>query len=290
MAGFVKTSIFSPVRPEAIHPLIHPVILAGGPGYRLKPWSRPTCPKPFLKIGGQSLLQATLERLRGFAPLVLCQHDHLALAQEQAHGIAPHCRFLTEPLMRNTGPAVAAATAHLLAEKGPEALMLVMPSDHAIDRPDILMNEARKRVQIEPGRVLCFGIKPRGPSGRYGYMIPHHGSVRFVEKPARGEARAFIKAGAYWNSGIWMSRVGTMRDLLATLAPDIWEPAQKALTYARHEGPVSMLEERYFTDCPARSIDKAVMEKSPIISVVPLDLRWRDLGTWPAMVAHLLRL
>ncbi len=275
-----------PVQPEKINP----VILAGGPGYRLKPWSRPTCPKPFLKIGGQSLLQATLERLRGFSPLVLCQHSHLALAQEQARSVSPHCHFLTEPLMRNTGPAIAAATAHLLSEKGPDALMLVMPSDHAIDRPDILMNEVRKRVQIEPGRILSFGIKPRGPSSRFGYIIPAQGHARFVEKPERVEARAFIKEGAYWNSGIWMTKVGTMRDLLATLAPDVWEPAQKALTYARHEGPVTMLEERYFVGCPARSIDRAVMEKAPAITMVPLDLRWRDLGTWPSMMAHLLRL
>lgn len=275
---------------QDIHPAIHPVILAGGPGYRLKPWSRPACPKPFLKTGGQSLLQATLARLRGFAPLVLCQQTHLALAQQQARAVTPHCHFLSEPLMRNTGPAIAAATAHLLAEKGPDALMLVMPSDHAIDRPDILMNEVRKRVQIAPGRILSFGIRPRGPSARFGYIIPEETGARFVEKPARAEAQAFIKAGAYWNSGIWMARVGTMRDLLSTRAPDIWEPAQKALTYARHDGPVTLLEERYFTNCPARSIDKAVMEKAPVITMIPLDLRWRDLGTWPAMVAHLLRL
>ncbi len=276
--------------PENNQQNIHPVVLAGGPGYRLKPWSRPTCPKPFLQIGGQSLLQATLERLRGFSPLVLCQHNHLSLAQEQARRVSPHCHFLTEPLMRNTGPAIAAATAHLLAEKGPDALMLVMPSDHAIDRPDILMNEVRKRVQIEPGRILSFGIKPRSPSSRFGYIMPAQDNVRFVEKPGRAAARAFIKEGAYWNSGIWMTKVGTMRDLLAMRAPDIWEPAQKALTYARHEGPVTILEERYFTGCPARSIDKAVMEKAPAITMVPLALRWRDLGTWPSMMAHLLRL
>ncbi len=276
--------------PEISPQNIYPVILAGGPGYRLKPWSRPTCPKPFLKIRGQSLLQSTLERLRGFSPLVLCQHSHLALAQEQARRVSPHCHFLTEPLMRNTGPAIAAATAYLLAEKGPDALMLVMPSDHAINRPDILMNEVRKRVQIEPGRILSFGIKPRGPSSRFGYIIPAQGHARFVEKPKHAEARAFIKEGAYWNSGIWMAKVGTMRDLLATLAPDVWEPAQKSLTYARHEGPVSILEERYFTGCPARSIDKAVMEKAPFITMIPLDLRWRDLGTWSSMMAHLLRL
>lgn len=269
---------------------IHPVILAGGPGYRLKPWSRPTCPKPFLKIGGASLLQATLARLQGMTPLILCQQDHLALARAQSAAVIKEVHFLCEPVMRNTAPAIAAATAYLLAEKGPDDLMLVMPSDHAINRPDILMNDVRKRMQMAPGMILSFGIRPRRASARFGYILPQPQGARFVEKPDRGEARALIRQGAYWNSGIFMTRIGTMRDLLRDLAPDIWEPAERAVIYARHEGDASFLEGRYFAQSPARAIDRAVMERAPGITMAPLDVRWRDLGTWPAMIAHLCRL
>ena len=267
---------------------VTPVILAGGPGYRLKPWSRPTCPKPFLKVGDVSLLQATLQRVKGASPLVLCAKTHLEMARAQAAVVTPQAHFLVEPAMRNTAPAIAAATAYLLAEKGPEALMLVMPSDHAIDRPDILLNAVGKQVQIGQGRILSFGIKPRKPSRHFGYILPEGQAARFIEKPERIAARALIAAGAYWNSGIWMARVGTMQTLFKELAPAVWQPAQDSVTYARHEREGSYLEDRYFSASPSISIDKAVMEKASGISLCPLDIRWRDLGTWPSMMSHLL--
>lgn len=267
---------------------VTPVILAGGPGYRLKPWSRPTCPKPFLKVGGMSLLQATLQRIKGRTPLVLCAKAHLALARTQTAAVTPQAHFLVEPAMRNTAPAIAAATAYLLAEKGPDALMLVMPSDHAIDRPDILLNAVGKQVQIGQGRILSFGIKPYKPSRQLGYILPEDNTARFIEKPERAAAQKLISAGAYWNSGIWMARVGTMQALFKELAPAVWQPAQDSVTYARHEGDGSFLEERYFSASPSISVDKAVMEKTSGISLCPLDMRWRDLGTWPSMMAHLL--
>ncbi len=267
---------------------VTPVILAGGPGYRLKPWSRPTCPKPFIKVGEMSLLQATLQRVKGTVPLVLCARAHLELARTQTATITSQAHFLVEPAMRNTAPAIAAATAYLLAEKGPDALMLVMPSDHAIDRADILLNAVGKQIQIGQGRILSFGIKPRKPSRHFGYILPEGNAVRFIEKPERVAAQKLIAAGAYWNSGIWMARVGTMQALFKELAPAVWQSAQDSVTYARHERDTSFLEERYFSASPSISIDKAVMEKAPGISLCPLDIGWRDLGTWPSMMAHLL--
>lgn len=267
---------------------ITPVILAGGPGYRLKPWSRPTCPKPFLKIRGSSLLQSTLERVKGYKPLILCHRDHENLARAQGLVIASKAHFLVEPFMKNTGPAIAAAAAYLLAEKGPDTLMLVMPSDHAIDRPDVLMNEVRKHQNVGQGRILSFGIKPRQASRRFGYILPQGDSAQFIEKPDSSAARKLITQGAYWNSGIWMARVGTMQALFKELSPDLWQAAQNAVTYARHEGAFTYLEPRYFTNCPAVAVDRVVMEKAKAITLVPVDLCWRDLGTWPAMIAHLI--
>lgn len=289
MTGFANLATSVLLTVQLNH--IHPVILAGGPGYRLKPWSRPTCPKPFLKIGGASLLQASLARLSGLSPLVLCQQEHWALARAHTLGVTDQAHFLCEPVIRNTAPALAAAAAYLLAQHGPEGLMLVMPSDHAIRRPDILMNEVRKRRQIAPGTILSFGVKPRRASSRFGYIVPPAdpatGTARFVEKPPRATARALIKQGAYWNSGIFMTRIGTLCDLMRVLSPAVWEAAERAVIYARHEGDSSFLEERYYKSAPALSIDYALMEQAPAITMVPLDMRWRDLGTWPAMIAHL---
>ena len=46
------------------------VILAGGGGTRLWPWTGPDLPKPLLPLGGggRTLLGATLDRLAGVVP------------------------------------------------------------------------------------------------------------------------------------------------------------------------------------------------------------------------------
>lgn len=268
--------------------IVTPVILAGGPGYRLKPWSRPSCPKPFLSLGGVSLLQATLERVKGSNSLILCNRLYKDLAFQQASSIMPQAHFLIEPAARNTAPAIAAAAAWLLVERGAEQVMLVMPSDHAIRQPEILIKSVCNHADMAPGQVVCFGVKPHFPSSRFGYIVPKKETSRFVEKPDRAKAYRLIKQGACWNSGIWMASAGTVRDLFRAHAPDVWDRAQQAVTYSRHEREFTYLEERYFLLSPSVSIDKAVMEKAPKIICVPLDLRWRDLGTWPSMAAHLL--
>ena len=265
-----------------------PVILAGGSGYRLKPWSRASCPKPFLKIRNVSLLQSTLLRIKGCAPLIVCNQNSLALAQEQTCTVSPHAHFLVEPVMRNTGPAIAAAAAHILAQKGPDALMLVMPSDHAIDQPDILMDAIKNNIGISHGRILSFGVRPRSASGRFGYILPVDSTARFIEKPRYRQARQLIQAGACWNSGIWLARVGTVQALYKSHAAPLWNASQQAVTYARHDQSCTYLEPRYFSANPAVSVDKAVMEKADVINACALDMGWRDLGTWPSMMAHIL--
>src|SRR5215469_3681234 len=114
---------------------IHPVILSGGSGTRLWPMSRTFYPKQLLPLVGEtSLLQQAAARVAeapGFAaPLIIA---------EQLRGIdvVPQ-GLLLEPVGRNTAPAACIA-ALWLAERDPDALMLLMPSDHAIaDEPAFL--------------------------------------------------------------------------------------------------------------------------------------------------------
>src|SRR5580692_8841802 len=115
---------------------IYPVILSGGVGSRLWPLSRSHFPKQLLSLTGEySLIQETALRIAGpgFAkPLIICHADHRFLVGEQmrAIGIEPDNIFL-EPLGRNTAPAAAIA-ALVIAEKDPEAVLLLMPADHVI--------------------------------------------------------------------------------------------------------------------------------------------------------------
>ena len=121
--------------------MIHPVILSGGSGSRLWPLSRTAYPKQLLALTSErSLLQETLLRLQGLnnlaAPLMVCNHEHRFLVAEQMReiNVAPQALML-EPLGRNTAPAIAVAALYLAA-RDPEAVLLVLASDHVIANVD----------------------------------------------------------------------------------------------------------------------------------------------------------
>jgi mannose-1-phosphate guanylyltransferase len=117
---------------------IHPVILSGGSGTRLWPMSRTLYPKQILPlVGDHSLLQQAVLRvdgLSGFAPpLVVANEGRRFIIAEQLReiGLARHAPLL-EPVGRNTAPAACVAALSLI-ETDPDALMLLMPSDHVIE-------------------------------------------------------------------------------------------------------------------------------------------------------------
>ena len=115
---------------------IRPVILCGGAGTRLWPDSRDSLPKQFLKLlGPQSTLQETVLRVSDPAifgrPVVVTNRDYRFLVREQLEEIGITAEILLEPVRRDSGPAVAAATAHIAA-KTPKALVLVLAADHVV--------------------------------------------------------------------------------------------------------------------------------------------------------------
>ncbi len=191
---------------------IYPVILSGGSGTRLWPQSRTSYPKQFLPlISDKSLLQETATRVSDpslFAPpLMVCNEEHRFLVAEQLReaGVTPS-HIVLEPVARNTAPAVAAA-AILLAAQDPDALMLVLPSDHLID--DVVMFRAAINSAAEAatdGALVTFGIKPTRPETGYGYISggdrlgTREGVFKvesFVEKPDRVTAENYLAKGTY---------------------------------------------------------------------------------------------
>jgi mannose-1-phosphate guanylyltransferase/mannose-6-phosphate isomerase len=279
--------------------MLYPVLLCGGSGTRLWPLSRQLYPKQFLPlVTERSMLQDTVSRTTGLenlaAPIAVSNNEHRFLvAQQLAESGVSSPTIILEPVGRNTAPAVAAAAIVALRED-PDAMLLVMPSDHRID------DDAAFRAAVETGltaaaedKLVTFGIQPTAPETGYGYIRAQasddnvRGVAEFVEKPDRETAEAYLASGEYfWNSGIFLLGARRYLEELGRLQPQMLESCERAVSQAEHDLDFLRLDEAAFQACPSDSIDYAVMEKTRSAAVVPVDCGWSDLGSWAALRDH----
>lgn len=277
---------------------IHPVILCGGVGSRLWPVSREHYPKQFLPLGSQrSLLQDTVARIAGpgFAPpLLLANEEHRFIVAEQmrAAGVVPSAIIL-EPAGRGTAPALCLAALTVMAT-APDAVLLVMASDHVIKDADAFAAAVETGARAAAaGELVTFGITPDGPETGYGYIRAGRGQPappgchrveRFVEKPDRKTAEAFLAEGGYaWNSGIFLFRAGVYLAEIERLRPDIVAAVRAALDGAARDMDFLRPDAAAFKACPAAAVDTAVMEHTDKAVVVPVSMGWSDVGGWAAL-------
>jgi mannose-1-phosphate guanylyltransferase/mannose-6-phosphate isomerase len=276
---------------------IYPVVLCGGAGTRLWPLSRRSYPKQFSPLfDGGTLFQRTLERIigKGFAaPLLLTTSEFRFIVAEQLSDAGLDItRIVIEPEMRNTAPAVCLA-ALIVAGIDPEALLLVLPSDHMIR--DVAAFHRAVAVGAEaaqPGQIVTFGIRPDRPETGYGYLeLPEpladqaqdqaRPFLRFVEKPDPEQAEAMLASGRFlWNSGMFLLRA---RDILAEFeahAPEITVACARALAEGRDDLCFFRPGEEAYGANPDISLDYAVMERIGEGLVVPINCGWNDLGSW----------
>ena len=287
---------------------ILPVILSGGSGTRLWPYSREAYPKQFLAFTGENtLIQETVSRIEEMplptdrfeirSPLVVCNELHRFLVAEQLRQLGfEDCAILLEPLGRNTAPALCLAAGQAVKENE-DPILVVMPSDHHID--DLPGFHERMREAIEwaaEGTVVTFGIVPDKPETGYGYI--RKGAARngntfvlqgFVEKPDALTAAGYIASGDYlWNSGIFVMRASVWLSQIGQHRADIATACELALRAATRDGDFWRVDKTAFSACPSDSIDYAVMEhiagdRGDVNALVlPLDVGWSDLGSWSA--------
>ena len=280
--------------------MITPVLLCGGSGTRLWPLSRKSYPKQFVPLTGtESLFTASARRLAGpgfAAPVVVTGSDFRFIVTEQlqAAGIDPGA-ILIEPSARNTAPAVLAAVLHVAATD-PEALLLVAPSDHAIAKPEAFRAAVARGVPAaQAGQIVTFGITPTHPETGYGWLelsapageaaVP---LTRFVEKPDLPRAEAMLAAGNFlWNAGIFLFSARTMLEAFRAHAPAMLAPVEAAVAQARADLGFLRLDAAAWDKAEAISIDYAVMERAPNLSVVAYDAGWNDLGGWDAVAREM---
>ena len=268
------------------------LILAGGSGSRLWPLSRELYPKQLLNIQNtESLLQSTFERLNDVIPaeniISMTGVKHVSNVRYQLSKITDKPVVLSEPISKNTAPAIALASQYISIKSEDDPVILVVPSDHLIKDIKAFSKTVKEGEKIaNQGYIVTFGIQPSYPETGYGYINVTDTKIangvkvnKFVEKPNEKLAEEYIKAGNYyWNSGIFMFKASTLLDELKSCSPDIYSLLVNFDFTKSNEIPY--IE---FDKMPSISIDYAVMEKSNKIALVKLESDWNDLGSWKSI-------
>ncbi|MGZ5475909.1 MAG: mannose-1-phosphate guanylyltransferase, partial [Thermoanaerobaculia bacterium] len=250
-----------------------------GAGTRLYPLSSEENPKQFLQLfGGRSLLQKTFARL---APLVgddaIYVSTNERYRQKCIEQLAemPANNVITEPARRNTGPAIALCNFTIESRQG-DCVVAFLPSDHYIGDEDEfvrVLDRAFSHAE-QTDDLVTIGIEPSEPNTEFGYLELggeiEPGVVRllrFTEKPSRGRAEEFLRAGNYaWNSGIFVWRTSVFRRELERVTPEL----------AR----VRLVN---YDAMPSISIDYALMEKAAHVATVRGEFGWSDVGSFEAL-------
>lgn len=275
---------------------IYPVILCGGNGKRLWPVSRKSMPKQFARLlGDDTMLQDTVKRLANAGcskPLFMTGEDYRFTVASQAEEIhVQDHKIIIEPEGRNTAAAICAA-AIVLKKEDPNALLLVVPSDHQMDKHQAFSTAVAQAAEAaSEGAIVTFGIRPTHPETGYGYieLDPKDASknkpqpyVQFVEKPDLNNAEAMLESGNFlWNSGMFLASVDTLLSAFRKHAPEILVAIDQSCKEAQHDLDFIRLGGS-FLQCPDIAFDYAIMEKVPGW-VVPLDAGWSDLGSWKSV-------
>lgn len=268
------------------------ILMAGGSGTRFWPASRKDRPKQFLPIASERpLLRDTFARLEGFAD---AEHVLVVTAAHQADLVRevlpelPAENLLVEPEGRNTAPCIALA-AFEVERRDPDAVQVVLAADHVIEPAASFratLSAAAEHAR-STGFLLTLGIRPTWPATGYGYIrageqvgsagdVPVFQVDRFVEKPDRASAEGFVKSGRfYWNSGNFVWSTQAILEAYRTFLPQVHD-ALKGATGAKDLAAV-------YADLPAVPVDKAIMERSDNVQMLPIDYRWSDVGSWAAL-------
>lgn len=281
------------------------MIMAGGSGTRLWPMSREARPKQLIPfVGGRSLLELSAARLDGVVPedhRYICTNEAFRSAIREALPTLSDDALLGEPVGRDTLNAVG-LTAAVLAARDPDAVFAVLTADHVIEPQDVFARRLEvgfRLVEGDRSRLVTFGITPTFPAVSYGYVErgdpiagfdDAHRAKRFVEKPDRETAEAYLATGTfYWNSGMFVFSAATVLELIKAYQPATAEGLSRIAAEWRTPRRSATLASIY-PSLFRISVDYGLMEPASrdqrvSIAVVPMALHWMDVGSWPTYAA-----
>jgi mannose-1-phosphate guanylyltransferase len=281
------------------------LITAGGSGTRLYPRSTDKLPKQFQQIiGEKTLIEQAYDRARHIVDdnhiYISSNHKYIDLIKKYLPNI-PTENYITEPIKRNTGPAIALATA-LIYRNDPKAIITAVHSDHLVAKTDEYVKAIKtggKVIGDNPEYILCIGISPTSAHTGLGYIEKDkeffktaghvvYNTKRFVEKPNLDLAKQYVSSGNFfWNAGYFIWQAKHFLAELKKYNPKIYNGVIKISKMKEKKNFLNILDSEFvkFEDI---AIDHLIMEKTPKLLVLPVDIGWSDVGSWD-VVADMVR-
>jgi mannose-1-phosphate guanylyltransferase len=277
------------------------LVMSGGRGKRLWPFSTIDCPKQFAPLpDGTTLFARAVDRVLRLADIA----DVFTVTRGtyEPHVLVSVPTFVPsniviEPTQRNTGPCVAAGVGWCRQQgAGADDVLLVLAADHYIADEDGFASRLAAAVDLARSSsvLVALGIRPTHANVGYGYVILEDDQVddaahasgavglrvsRFVEKPDSETAEALLAGGnCLWNSGIYVARVGVLEELFAAYSPALSTISQVVADY----GVLSTEVHNAFSVTADRSFDREIAERASNLRVIESDDGWNDLGSWAA--------
>lgn len=243
------------------------VLLAGGVGKRLWPFSKESCPKQFISIPNLNLstFQLAIKNIIEIAEssdiIITASRKHEILVKKQINDLglsAEDFSFIFKDNNINTAKAIYDSCCFILDKKGNNNLTYFFPTDHIIlDSYNIFVNIIEK---IDVNRINLFGEVATELCNSFGYMVvdkkiseKYYEIIKFIEKPSINQHQNFADGSTYRNIGIYLSRPSILLNEFNYLCVDM-----------------------NFCNSP---IDKLISERSKIMNLVEVNFNWKDIGS-----------
>ena len=268
---------------------IKPVILCGGSGTRLFPRFKNIPTKQFIDLGGWTLFEKTLDRVKAKifdTPIISTNKIYLNLVLKalKKRKILKY-KIVLEPSKKNTAAAIVSSS--LLDEIKLNQPILFLPSDHFMPQIKIFNNILNSNLKnLDSKNIFIFGIKPKSASSDYGYLVNKKVNkninkvINFIEKPKSTLALKLIKKKALWNSGIVLARKDSIINNTKMYQKFLFKHCLNSLSNVNQNKKVVVLNKKYFNKIISKSFDYAILEKVKQINSISLNVKWSDLGSW----------